>query len=490
VKVGRSSARMPRGALGGVARSVVLVGGATAIGQGALILCSPILARLYSPEAFGLLSVYAAALSILLAAASLRFDLAIPIALDADEAVHLLAFSVLVALGSSLVLALVLLLWGRQLAAVLGAEGLVPYLWLLPLALFVASIAQGISSWAVYHRTFPALGRMRAIQGIAQATCQTVLGVLRAGPGGLIVGDVLGRLVGTEQLIRPLLATLRSTRVDTRTMLRHARTRWGFARVMTAASVLNIVSLQVPFLLIPSLFDLESSGQYFLAYRVLVLPASLVAAGVSQVFFGEAAHRREDPGRLHDLALNVAISLLVFAIPTYTIVMVAGSDMIDLLFGPQWTTAGLFARIMAPSLILWSVASPISSLLLVGRRERESLAFTLAELLLKAGALLLGAAAGSLVVGIVALSAATILISVGALWRILRVAAASILDLVRPGARILAVTIPSAAVVLLVASSMSPLAVVAVAGVGWAISFLLAARFSPELRALVSGSHD
>lgn len=491
MKLQRWGIGRPRVALGGVARSVVLVGGAAAIGQGALVLASPILARLYSPEAFGLLSVYAAALGVLLAVSSLRFDLAIPIASDADEAVHLLALSVLVALGSSVILALLILAWGTQLASIVGASELAPFLWLLPLALFVASVAQALSSWAVYHRTFPALGRMRAIQGIAQATCQVVLGVLRAGPIGLIFGDVAGRLVGAEQLVRPLMATLRSTHFELGTMRRRARERWGFARVMTVASLLNALSLQVPFLLIPVFFDLESSGLYYLAYRVLVLPASLVAVGVSQVFFGEALLRRGDPQRLHDLALNAAISLLVFAIPTYTMVTVGGSDMIELLFGSQWTSAGLYAQILAPSLILWSVASPISALLLVGRRERESLAFTAAELLLKAGSLLVGAAAQSLVVGIVALSASTILINIGALWRILRVASASVQDLVRPAARIFSFTLPSAAAVLLVRSMSMPLVgVVAVAGAGWAVSFVLAARFSPELRALVSGSRD
>ena len=72
---------------------------------------------------------------------------------------------------------------------------------------------------------------------------------------------------------------------------RYAGERWAFARVMTGASFLNALSLQVPFLLIPALFDLQSSGQYFLAYRILVLPGSLVAAAVSQVFFGEASFR-------------------------------------------------------------------------------------------------------------------------------------------------------------------------------------------------------
>jgi lipopolysaccharide exporter len=474
-----------------VARSVLLVGGASALGQGALILASPILARLYTPEAFGLLAVYAGLISVLLAVSSLRFDMAIPIASDAEEAIYLLLLGVLIAFGFSVILMLVVVLWGEQLASFFGARGLTPFLWLLPVALFVASVSQAASSWAVYQRTFNALGRMRAIQGLAQAMSQAVLGALRVGPVGLIIGDLAGRAVGTELLFRPLVAAVRSTRIDLATMRLHARERWGFARVMTVASLLNGLALQVPFLLIPVLFDLESAGRFYLAYRMLILPASLVAAGVSQVFFGEASSRRGDPQRLHDLALNAAISLLVFAIPTYTLVAVAGSDMIELLFGPQWTTSGLFVQIMAPSLILWSVASPISALLLVGQRERESLLFTSVELVLKAGSLMVGAAAHSLLVGIVALSATTILLNIGALWRILRVAAVNLRDLIRPAARIFAVSIPSAgAVILIHGQSLPALTVVAASGIGWVVALLLAARISPELRVMISGSRD
>lgn len=481
--------RLPQMALGGVARSVVVVGSAAALGQGALILASPVLARMYDPESFGLLSVYSAVLSVLLAASSLRFDLAIPIASEDGEAIDLLLFSIIIALVSSVVVGLIMVLWGDQIATILGVGQVAQFVWLLPIALLVASVSQSIASWAVYRRTFPALGRMRAIQGLTQAAAQVVLGILRVGPAGLVVGDVIGRVVGTEQLVRPLLTSLRGTHATASGIVRHARPHWPFARIMTMASLLNALSLQVPFLMIPGLFSLDSSGQYFLAYRVLVLPASLVGAGVSQVFFGEASHRRDDPQRLHDIALNVAVSLMVFAIPTYTIVMVAGPDLIRLLFGPQWEEAGVYAQIMAPGLILWSVASPISTLLLVGRRERESLGFTLGELVLKVGCLLVGAALGSLLIGIAALTAASILINAGALWQILRVADASVADLVRPGARIVAVTLPTAIVVYL-ARGLSPIAVVLIAGVALAFSVLVSARRSAEVRALVSGSHD
>ena len=466
-----------------------MVGGAAAIGQGALVLGSPILSRLYSPDAFGLLSVYGATLGVLLAVSSLRFDMAIPIARDPDEAIHLLAVSILVALGSSVLLAFGLLIWGRALSTAIGASQLVPFLWVMPIGLFVASISQSVASWAVYHRTFPALGRLRVIQGTGQVAIQTVAGILGAGPGGLIIGDVLGRVAGTEQLVRPLVATMRSSHLGRRTMLRHARDRWSFARVMAAASGLNALSLQVPFLLIPALFSLGSSGQYFLAYRVLVLPAALVGAGVSQVFFGEASHRRDDPQRLHDIAYNVAVSLLAFAIPTYAIATLAGPEMIKLVYGNQWSTAGLYAQIMAPSLILWSVASPISTLLLIGRREIESLGFTVGELLLRSGALVFGAAVGSLTVGLVALSAATVLINVGALWRILRVARASVTDLIRPGIRIFAICTPSLVVLGLV-RWLWPVGVIPVAVLAWLVAFGLATRLSPEVRALLTGTHD
>jgi O-antigen/teichoic acid export membrane protein len=475
--------------VGGVARNVVVVGGATAIGQGALVLAAPVLARLYDPEAFGLLSLYAAILSVLLAGSSLRYDFAVPIAGDPVEAIHLLCLSLVIAVVTSLVVAVVVIVWGSPLSTMLGAAPLAPFVWLLPIGLVVSSVAQAVTSWAVYQRLFPRIGRMRATQGIGQAVCQAALGITKVGPIGLIVGDIAGRVLGIEQLVRPLLGALRSTRLTAKALRRCARERWGFARVMTAASLLNVLSAQVPFLMIPALFDLQLSGQYFLAYRILVLPTSLVAAAVSQVFFGEASARREDPRRLHALARNTAVTLFVFSIPSYMTVLFAGPALIQVIFGSQWSNAGLYAQIMAPGLVLWGVANPISTLLLVGRRERESLAFTAGELGMKVGALMCGVLLRSLTAGLIVLSAATILINVGALWRFLRVAHVSLLELLRPAGRILAATLPWMGVLVLV-GAVTPVGAAVAAPVAWVIAFGLSARLSPECRALFSGAHD
>ena len=67
---------------------------------------------------------------------------------------------------------------------------------------------------------------------------------------------------------------------------------------MTLASLINALSLQVPFLIIPAAFDLRSSGQYFLAYRVLVLPASLVGSAVTLIACA-LAFRHFKRGQMH-----------------------------------------------------------------------------------------------------------------------------------------------------------------------------------------------
>lgn len=471
---------LPRGS---IARGFAAVGLGTALGQGATVLAAPLLARLYDPEAFGLLSVFAAVLSVLVAVASLRYDLAIPIAPDRARAVHLLALSVLLSAVASVLVGLVVTAWGTRIAAGLGAEPLAAWLGLLPIALLVASVVQTLTSWATYQRWFPELGRLRAVQGVGQAVVQVGLGLVRASPLGLIVGDLVGRFLGAGQLAGSALAAVRSTGVSAGALWQSAREHRRFAGVMTAASLLSALSLQIPFLIIPAFFDLDSAGQFFLAYRVLILPATLVSAAVSQVFFGEASLRRADARSLHGLARDVAVSLFAFSIPTYAIVVVAGPALFAVLFGHEWDLAGTYARIVAPSMIVWSVASPISSLPLVGRREHESLAFTAAELVLRATALCIGWIAGSLTVGLVVLSATAVLLNIAAIWRFLRVASVTLADLVRPVARIAALTLPSMVLVVL-AHPLGDLAVAAAAIIGWLVAFGLAASRSPEVRHL------
>ena len=129
-----------------------------------------------------------------------------------------------------------------------------------PIALALACFTQAVASWAVYTKAFSSLGRMRVAQGIAQSGFQLAFGVLQLGAIGLVLGDVASRFAGVGQLTRSTFRSLRSTVISRTSLRRSAGERWAFARVMTAASLLSAVSLQIPFLMIPPFFGLEFGG--------------------------------------------------------------------------------------------------------------------------------------------------------------------------------------------------------------------------------------
>lgn len=79
-----------------LARSVAVLAGGTALGQGLAVLASPFLTRLCTPSGFGVLSAYTAIFSILVVVASLRYELAIPLPEDDETAANLLVLSGLI----------------------------------------------------------------------------------------------------------------------------------------------------------------------------------------------------------------------------------------------------------------------------------------------------------------------------------------------------------------------------------------------------------
>jgi hypothetical protein len=95
----------------------------------------------------------------------------------------------------------------------------------------------------------------------------------------------------------------------------------------------------------------------------------------------------------------------------------------------------------------------------------------------------------SLTVGIIVLSAVSVALNVSALWRFLRIASVSLGELLRPAGRIAALTVPSLALVIIVELGV-PAALLVASAAGWLIAFALAVYFSPEPRALMTGSHD
>ena len=281
-------------------RNVARVSGGAAIGQGLVVASTPILTRLYTPEAFGSFGLYFAFASVAIVFVGLRYDLAIASAVDDDQSDRLLAVALAAALPTGAVATL--LLWALVRNEWLGfgqlPVGSVPIIGVLIVA---SSFAMSLRYWNVRRFRFTEVGTATAVQGAGRAAVPIGVAALDPGWWGLLAGDAAGRLLGIMRLARGVPARLRA--VMRQDAVAAARSNWRYPAVVMPSSLIDAMSAALPLPLISAMYGVGAAGQFVLVQRMAAVPASLVAASFAEVIHAEGSKRRgADDGALRELA--------------------------------------------------------------------------------------------------------------------------------------------------------------------------------------------
>ncbi len=382
---------------GHFSRSVAVLAGGTTLSQALVVLAFPLLTRLYTPEDLGVLAVYTSILSILVVIASLRYELAIPLAENDEAAANLLGLSLFIVLWFNLLTALGVWLLGDQIAHWVNTPVLKLYLWLLPLSLFGSGTYEAFSYWAIRKKAFPPIAQTRVSQSLGQVLTQLILGLLKLRPGGLLVGDVVGRLSGSG-----ILAVL-LWRKDGRTIkgisipeIRSVACRYRrFPLLSSGSALLNSAGLQLPALLLAAFFGPHVAGWFALGQRVVGVPMALLGRAVAQVYFGEASWlAREEPGALRRLFLMTARRLLLVGGIPIGLLSLSSPWLFAFVFGDAWFEAGRYVQLLAFMFLVQFVVVPLSQTLNILERQDLQLVWDAGRLILVVGGLVIAGILG------------------------------------------------------------------------------------------------
>jgi O-antigen/teichoic acid export membrane protein len=424
----------------------MLVGG-TASAQILLVLVSPILTRLYSPQDFGLLAVYASLLALINVVSSLRYGLAIPLPEYAEDAAHVVILCLILIVFSGLLTGVLILLFGDSIAKKLGVPILSDHLWLLPLGVLFAGAYTVFNYWGVRTKRFASIAATKLWQGIVTIVVQ--LTFYKLGSIALLVGQVAGHGMGTTRLAAPAIATGEFKRVTWRGVLSAASRYRRFPIYSTWEGFGSKAGVELPPILFASLFGPGAAGLYALSNRVLQLPVSLVGTAVGQVFFAEAAEARRT-GKIGSLVDKMHNILAHIGMGPSLILIVVAPDLFTVVFGADWREAGEFARWMTPWLYLVFVSSPLSTLFAVFEKQNQALVFQSILLASRVSALVIGAMIGDLMCTVMLFSAVSAVCWLGFLFWIAHIAGNSLLSILRPNLSAMGIAVLCASPVILI----------------------------------------
>jgi lipopolysaccharide exporter len=405
---------------------------ATVLGQLIGIIVSPILSRLYSPNDFGIFQLFFSLSGLIAIVACLSYQSAINLTKKDEDAANIVVLCLGLIFVTSILSTVFLFLFSENIEQFLNAPGLSTYLFLIPFAIIANSGAYVLGSWLSRRQQFGVLAQANLFSSITGKTTSIGFGVLSPSPFGLIFGTIVNDVTILLISLRRTLADLHIFHQVSYEKIRELAKRYKKFPQYSAVSSLtsNAATQAIPFMLAFS-FSTVVVGYYAMAYTIIKLPMKLAGNSLSTVFYQKACEEKNRTGRITHIVKSVHTRLISIGMFICLVLMITGPELFSFVLGTQWSTAGLYAQILAPWIFVVFISTPLSSIFAVFEKQGASLGFNVMLLLSRVGVILIAGFYNNPVLGMVLLSVTGVIFWSWMNMYLLKIAGVSVLDAIR-----------------------------------------------------------
>ena len=375
-------------------RNVIILVTGTAAAQVIGLISSPIITRLYGPEAFGLMGAFLAIVSILSPIAALTYPIAIVLPKRDQDAKGLIKLSLLITLIISITSLIILVLFNKQIISTFNLTEIAAFLYLIPLVIIFSGLVQVVHQWLIRTKQFSINARVTILQSIILNGSKIGIGLFHPIGAVLVVLSALGS--GLQALLMIFFAKRSDYQTNTqfagekKTLKELAKQHNDFPKYRAPEVFLNAVSTGLPVLMLTAFFGPASAGFYTSGRTVLTMPSRLIGNAVGDVFYpriAEAAINKED---MTKLIKKGTLALAGVGLVPFGLIILFGPSLFSFVFGSEWVVAGEYARWIALWSYLGFMNTPSVKALPVLRAQRFHLFYTIFMLITRLGVLGIG----------------------------------------------------------------------------------------------------
>ncbi len=329
----------------------------TALAQMLPFLATPFLTRLYSKEDFALYTSFFAVASIFGVAAGAKYHLAIVLPKNENDGHKLVTLSLYITVAYALLIALFLPFFKDFFP-----ENLKDVLYYVaPYVLFFGIWSAFINS-SIRDKTFVTNAKAKVLQAIGYIIIAIGIGFSKILAFGLVIAKISGMVISWLFLSKQSKSSFQWLPLsDLKEM---AKTYIDYPKFGIWPSLLNTISLQALVLILTRYYTTDDLGYYGLTFMVLSAPLALIGASYKDVFYQKIASMINAERYIEATLFfkKSALALLVLGIPIGLILFFFGEPLFAFVFGEQWGRSGQFASVLAFSLVIKLVVSPLSSI--------------------------------------------------------------------------------------------------------------------------------
>lgn len=371
-------------------RNVFAVASGTVAAQFINILLSPIITRIYGPEAFGVLGVFNSVLNIFVPVVALTLPIAIVLPKEEEEAITIAKVSFKIVILISILVAISLIVSKNFVVKILSIELLSSYLWLIPITMLLSGSLQISQQWAVRNKLFSLKAKTQVIVIIFTNIFQILFGLVNPSAFVLLIIHSVGQglhafiLVWKEKLAKLLISSHKQN--DTVILKRYI----DFPLYRAPQMLINGVSQSLPVIILTYFYGPSAAGFYAIGKKVLGLPSQIIGQAIGDVFYPHINDVANSKSSITNSIIKATMVLFVVGIIPFGLIFAYGPQLFGFVFGKEWIQAGEYARWLS----LWSfflfINNPSVRALPVLSAQRFHLSITIISIFIRAAALIVG----------------------------------------------------------------------------------------------------
>jgi len=367
-------------------RNVLTLMTGTTIAQAIPIAISPILTRIYTPEDFGVFALYMSMASIVSVMATGRYELAIMLPNKDEDAINIVALSIMISFLVSFITLLIVFFFNTPLTTFLGNPEISDWLYFIPLTVLLTGFYQSFNYWSNRKKEYKRLATSRVIQSGTTVSSNLALGFTGLGSGGLIWSTIFGKGIASFMLGKIILKEDRNYfgKVKRLKIVALMRQYVKFPKFDVPSALIYSVYTNMAVIFFTKFFEASISGFYFFANRLLKTPFSFFISAFSDVFYQKLS-KTKDFTFISKEINHFSLKILKITFIPFLVVVYSSYFYVTPIFGEKWQSLYIYIWIFSMPIYIGLLLAPYGHVLKIINRQEISMYLHCMRLVLLGG---------------------------------------------------------------------------------------------------------
>ncbi len=330
-------------------RNVLTLVSGSAVSQIIVLLASPILTRIFTPSDFGSSALFLSICSILIVIITGRYEMAIVQTKKNYDAISLMIISLSLALLSSILIYIFYIFFKQSSFFINLNKQLDGFILLIPLFIFVLVAHKVLTNYMNRNKYYKLIALNQISQSFSQVSFKLIYGFLLVPTNGIILGNFIGQAIALFLFIYRFLMTKVKRAVY---YIAIKRIRYNlkyfkeFPKILLFSDLVNVIAIQLPFLLTSYYYSNTQLGYLSLAYAMSSAPLAFIGTSLSRVFRQQSASDYNKLGRCDILFTKMFKKLVIYLTLPFIILFFSAPYLFEIVFGNQWAESGKMVQIL------------------------------------------------------------------------------------------------------------------------------------------------